>query len=330
LPGLSFFTPLEFMVNRRKFLRQAALAGTMSGMVPVWASATDAHKPINPEKKRALRVAHITDVHITASRVAETCFARVLRDINNLEDRPDLIINTGDTVMDENKQTREVVAARWHVWNTIVQAENKIPMKSALGNHDVWYGPDAVLDAQYKTDKRYGKAWAMEMLGLPARYYSFDKNGWRFIALDSINGTGGYQLDDQQFAWLEAELMKSKSPVLIFNHVPILSMGALLYLTKRTPIQDVKFPSGDMHQDHQRIKDLLAKHPQVKLALSGHVHYVDAVEYLGVKYLCNGAVSGNWWGNPLTLDDFAPAYAMLDLYDDGTSDYRIIFYDVSA
>ena len=55
--------------------------------------------------------------------------------------------------------------------------------------------------------------------------------------------------------------------------------------------------------------------------------YVDAIEYLGVKYLCNGAVSGNWWGSPLSLDEFAPVYAVIDLYEDGSSDHRMMYYD---
>jgi Icc protein len=43
--------------------------------------------------------------------------------------------------------------------------------------------------------------------------------------------------------------------------------------------------------------------------------------------LCNGAVSGNWWGNPLALDEFAPVYAIIDLYEDGSSDYSMVYYD---
>src|SRR5690349_2250606 len=72
---------------------------------------------------------------------------------------------------------------------------------------------------------------------------------------------------------------------------------------------------GRREGSRKRIKDLFQKCKSVKLALSGHVHYVDAIEYLGVKYLCNGAVSGNWWRNPLALDEFAPVYAIIDLYD---------------
>lgn len=281
---------------------------------------------------RAMRIAHITDVHLFDQKNAESCFARVLKEINAMADKPDLIINTGDTVMDENKQTRETVALRWKIWNSIVSGENKIPLYSALGNHDVWYGPDATLDTEYKNDKRYGKQWAMDMLSLPGNYYSFERNGWQFIALDSINGSTGYQLDDTQFEWLKGELgrVPVNRPVCLYSHVPILSMGALLYATLRSPVAEVKFPVGDMHSDHQRIKNLFMQYPQVKLCLSGHVHYIDEVDYLGVKYLCNGAVSGNWWRNPMALDEFPPAYAIVDLFADGTVENNLVFYNYQS
>jgi 3',5'-cyclic AMP phosphodiesterase CpdA len=310
--------------TRRKFIKSAAIGGIVSSILPI---ATYAKASPKPTAARLLRIAHITDVHILDQKNAETSFARVVADINSLKDKPDLIINTGDTVMDENKQTKETVTTRWNTWQKITQS-NKIKMYSALGNHDVWYGPDEMLDTEYKKEKRYGKQWAMEMLSMPERFYSFEEKGWHFIALDSINGSGGYQLDDPQFEWLQGELksIPSNRPICIFNHVPIISVGAVMYLTQRTPAADSKFPAGDMHLDHQRLKNLFFKHKNVKLCLSGHVHYLDNIEYLGVKYLCNGAVSGNWWRDTFILDEFPPVYSIIDLYDDGTSQLETVYY----
>jgi 3',5'-cyclic AMP phosphodiesterase CpdA len=319
------------MTNRRKFFKQGAMAGLGAMLVP---SALQAHtlSPEQRERTRALRIAHITDVHILDRPNAEKCFARVLQQINSMKDRPDLIINTGDTVMDENKQTRETVEVRWKAWTKAVSENNKIEIVSALGNHDVWYGPDATLDAEYKTDRRYGKKWAMEVLRMPGRFYTKELKGWQFIALDSINGNEGYQLDDEQFNWLKDTLGKTPAarPVCVFNHVPIISACSLLYYTQREEATKVKFPAGDMHVDHKRIKDLFYQHKNVRLCLSGHVHYIDSVEYLGVKYLCNGAVSGNWWGNPVVLDEFPPVYAIIDLFSDGSSEVELKFYDFNV
>lgn len=313
------------MSSRRKFFKQSAL-GLGSLMIPVSSNAA-----VADQRTRALRIAHITDVHILDQKNAEASFSHVINEINSMKDKPDLIINTGDSVMDENEQTRETVTKRWDVWKKVM-AQNKIPLFSALGNHDVWYGPDEKLDQEYKKDKRYGKNWAMEVLSMPNRYYAFENKGWKFIALDSINGESGYQLDEEQFNWLDAELKKTSANqnICVYNHVPILAMGPTLYETKRKPITEVKFPSGDMHNDHQRIKDLFFKHSNVKLCLSGHVHYIDCVDYLGVKYLCNGAVSGNWWGSPIVLDEFPPVYTIIDLYTDGTIEHESKFYTYTA
>lgn len=316
-------------MHRRSFFKRTAWAGTIGLLAPGLFSTLKAEA--RSQRQRVLRVAHITDVHILDQKNAMACFGRVLSEINRMEDRPDFIINTGDTVMDENKQTRETVAARWRVWNSIVSTENKLPIYSALGNHDVWYGPDSTLDAEYKKDRRYGKQWAVEELKLPSRYYSFQAKGWTFIALDSVNGATGYQLDEEQFEWLAGELRKANGqPVCVFNHVPIISAGAVLYLTHRTPALETKFPVGDMHLDHQRIKNLFVQHTNVKICLSGHVHYIDEINYLGVKYICNGAVSGNWWRSPLALDDFPPAYAIVDFYSDGSVENNVVFYNHQA
>ncbi len=316
------------MFTRRKFFKRVAVGGLTAGFVPLTLLGAD-NGSRAAMKNRVLRLAHITDVHILDKKNAETCFSRALRQINELADRPDWIINTGDTVMDENKQTLETVASQWNTWNTITRMDNSLTIKSCLGNHDVWNGPDEALDQVYKKDRRYGKQWAIDELSLSNRYYSFEQKGWKFIALDSINGESGYQLDDAQFAWLSSEVLTDK-PILIYSHVPILSMGALLYTTKRKPLAEVRFPSGDMHNDHQRLKDLFAKKRNVKVCLSGHVHYIDATEYLGVRYLCNGAMSGNWWGDPLSLDEFPPVFTVLDLFDDGSSSQEYYFYNTKT
>ena len=311
------------MNSRREFLRRTMVAGAATVVSPAIADGVY----LQNKKTRVLRIAHITDVHMLDQPNAEKLFASVLREINIMQDKPNFIINTGDTVFDENGQLREAVEARWKSWNKVVAQENKLEMFSALGNHDVWFGPDEKTDAEYKRDKRYGKTWALQELKMQHRYYSFERNGWVFIALDSINGPDGYQLDEEQFTWLKSELAKAgKKPVCVFNHVPILSIGALLYYTKRKPLKEVHFPSGDMHNDHQRLKDLFLQTKNVKLCLSGHVHYIDATDYVGVKYLCNGAVSGNWWGNPLALDEFPPVYAIVDLYSDGSVEHEYVFY----
>src|SRR5690606_20309980 len=115
--------------------------------------------------------------------------------------------------------------------------------------------------------------------------------GWKFIALDSINyhpSVKGYVFGDQQLGWLKAELdaTKPEEKVLILSHVPIISVTGTLYAAQRKAINEVGYPYGDQHSDLKQIRDLFFQYKNVKVALSGHNHYVDGVDYLGVHYYC--------------------------------------------
>ena len=79
-----------------------------------------------------------------------------------------------------------------------------------------------------------------------------------------------------------------------------------------------------MHSDFLDLKKLFAKYPNIKVCLSGHIHLQDEVDYLGIKYYCNGAISGNWWKG--AFQEFNPAYAVIELFDDGTSKRTITEY----
>jgi predicted phosphodiesterase len=79
-----------------------------------------------------------------------------------------------------------------------------------------------------------------------------------------------------------------------------------------------------MHTDFHKLKEVFKDHPNVKVCISGHIHLQDELTYLGVRYFCNGAVSGNWWkGN---FQEFAPAFAIMDFYDDGTVSRSMVNY----
>jgi 3',5'-cyclic-AMP phosphodiesterase len=201
----------------------------------------------------------------------------------------------------------------------VLAAECSLPSFSAIGNHDVW-GWNKAKSGTTGAEDLWGKKWAEDLLGLNRRYYAFERAGWRFIVLDSTFPHGdGYiaRLDEEQFEWLAAELASTPptTPVLVLSHIPILSASVFLD-GENEKSGDWRVPGAWMHIDMRRIKDLFARHSQVKVCLSGHLHLVDEVKYNGVTYLCNGAVSGGWWkGN---YHECAPGYGLLDLFADGS------------
>ncbi len=301
---------------------------TVSGVLSVSVLDAFAEEKAKKNVKRAIRIAHLTDVHLLDKPMPKEAFRRVLKAINTMKDKPELVINSGDSVMDLNNQGKARVDALWAAWQEVI-VNNHIPMKSCIGNHDVWYAPKAEAETA-QADPLYGKKMTIKELSMPSAYYSFSQNGWKFIALDSINyskDSGGYALGEEQLMWLKNELEHTDAamPVLIFSHVPILTVTGIMYEAQRRPLNKGGYSLGDQHTDVKQIKDLFYAHKNVKLALSGHMHYIDNVDYLGVRYHCGGAVSGNWWGGK--LDEFPPAYTIIDLYEDGSSQSEMIYYN---
>jgi hypothetical protein len=90
------------------------------------------------------------------------------------------------------------------------------------------------------------------------------------------------------------------------------------------PNGDWKLSRALLHTDARKIKDLFKKHSNIKACLSGHIHLQDEVNYLGIKYYCNGAISGNWWNG--NFQDFAPAFALFDFYNDGEIERKMVEY----
>lgn len=285
-------------MKRRSFLKSSATLGS-AAVLPVTAVAAGNKKPV-------LTIAHITDVHIrdqdNAPERAALYFAAMLK-----TNRLDFILNGGDSIFDASYDnvTREMVTSQWALWDKFISAAN-LDVYSCIGNHDAWW------KAPSKQDEMYGIPYVVKRLKMPARYYSFDRNGWHFIILDGNNA--GIKLDEEQMQWLINDLNKlpANTPVLVMSHYPILSSTCAW--------------SGGQHGDYKELKALFYKHKdKVKICLSGHQHLLDAVEYNGVSYFCNGSLSGFWWGDgdkesagKYYYQETPPGYALLKLYADGS------------
>ena len=190
-------------------------------------------------------------------------------------------------------------------------------------------------DSGVMNDPMYGKEMAIRKLGLPNRYYSFDYAGWHFIVLDSeqLTSPGGNppfvgRLDEEQYQWFLADVgavaASTNAHICILSHVPILSVGG--FFTSQSEVTgDWVVPSWIMHIDTRRLREVFVQYPQIRLCLSGHIHQYESLEYLRVRLISGGAICGNWWKG--TYMDFPPAYVMVNLYDDGSSDSEFVPYE---
>lgn len=289
-------------MKRRNWIKQTAI-GAASAALPFGVSNFMIEKK---QKKVLLKVAHITDVHIRSEENALERFTHCLEQVKKHD--VDFFLNGGDSIYaadyDDIKRAR--VQEQWALWNKATKSIQSYEIYSCLGNHDMWWA------APSKEDEMYGKDYVVEQLNIPARYYSFSKNGWHFIILDGNNEN--ISLDDEQFQWLKNELeqLPANTPVLLMSHYPILGISPHW--------------EGGMHSDYKELKDLFYQHKdKVRVCLSGHNHLLDSASYNGVDYFCNGAVCGFWWekGNEKSAgssyyQETPPGYAILSLYDDGT------------
>jgi len=336
------------MFSRREFLKLAGisavgLTGACTASQPLetetpTVQSTPTNLPLNTQqgeiqKKRVLRIAHMTDFHMQPEMPAPNGMIRALRHAQAQEDPPDIIFNTGDSVMESLETDKSRAEAQWEVFMSILQSECKLPIIHAIGNHDVWgWG---VKDSSIAKDPLYGKEMAIEKLGLEKRYYSFDRAGWHFVVLDSThlsNKDSQYHyigaLDDVQFHWLTEDVNEiaanSDQPICIISHIPILA-ACEYFDGPNEESGNWVVPSAWMHIDARRFRDYFVQIPNVKLCLSGHTHQYEVLDYLGVRYMTNGAVCGNWWDGDYM--NFPRAYVLVDLYDDGTSESTFVPYD---
>ena len=308
-------------IDRRRFA-SAALGGLAFGRP---AAAAD-------PARRVLRVAHLTDTHIQPELRADQGVSACLKHVN-ANARPDLILTGGDHIMDSFAQPRERTALQWELWAKTLKQENGVPTKGCIGNHDIWGWAKSPSKAT-GDEPDYGKKWATDALGLSHRYYSFERAGWKFVALDGVQpgakpGSYSAYLDDEQFDWLTRELRDTPAttPVLVWSHVPIVSV-LLTLAPRQEPTGDLSLKSGSAHTDAGKVVGLLAKHPNVKACLSGHLHQLDEVRVRGVGFHCNGAVSGNWWRGK--HQGMPEGYAVVDLFADGRYTCEYVAYGWEA
>jgi Icc protein len=323
-------------INRRDFLRVGSLAGAASVLAACGAKAleatqaptqvcpTPAPSAAQPTAEVAVRIAHMTDMHVAAGGPSAQDFGRALRDAQSRQPPIDFILNTGDSVGDSLGATKDSAQAQWDAFMGVVKAEVKIPIYHAIGNHDVWgWGLPAKEQKSLSSDPLFGKGFALKEFGLSSRYYSFDNGVWRFLVLDSTHlpptefpeygGSYIAELDDEQYNWLVQQLENTpaSTPVCVVSHIPIISACELL--DGHTEVRgNWLIPGAWVHIDARRLWALFWQHRNVKLCLSGHTHQVEDVRYHGVKYLSDGSIA-------VAYMDFPVGYVIVTLYKDGSS-----------
>jgi len=307
-------------MQRRNFIQNTLLAtGALS-----FGSA----QATTLKKKSLLKIAFLTDVHVKPTSIAEEGMRKAFRHVNS-NSSIDFIINGGDAIMDALKASKEKVQAQWDVWNKVINEENKLPIYHCIGNHDAWGWQ--MQEPEVRNDALFSKGWVVQQHKMSNRYYSFQQKNWKFIVLDSAQeNNGGYiaRIDEEQFTWLENELINTSTDlnICIVSHIPIVSFCSAMFSDKNEANGDWKISRALLHVDNRRLIQLFKKYTNIRCCLSGHIHMQDEVEYLGIQYFCNGSICGNWWNG--NFKDFAPAYAVFEFSKDGSVTREFVNYAI--
>lgn len=239
----------------------------------------------------AIVVAQVTDPHLFESddrqllgvTTAES-FQAVLKQIDNLRRRPDLLLLTGDLSQD----------GRTESYLTLKQMVNVlgIPTFWLPGNHDNVPAMTPLLnDGMMLADK------------------SFEVGDWRFLLLNSqVPGCVHGCLGTDTLNWLDEQLrVYHHQPTLIALHHPPFTLGS-------------EWLDGSALQNPEALFRVLDRHPQVKLVLFGHVHQEYSrwrrdVQYFGTPSTC---IQFEPQSADFALDTCHPGFRILHLYPDAT------------
>ncbi|MDX1933007.1 MAG: metallophosphoesterase [Capsulimonadales bacterium] len=269
-------------LSRRQAMAQLGATMTVS---PWLAARTTAEVP-------TFSFVHLTDLHIMPENRAVEGVRMALQAVAHLPEKPAFVLIGGDIVHAASHAEKKRAERLYDLWQE-ASAVLALPLYYSVGNGDC-LGTAGIhrLAAQ---DPEYGKRWWQKRLGLSQRFLTFDHRDWRFIILDSVRTDGDLpyygEIDREQLDWLDGVLRKTdaKQPIVVLTHIPILTAYGLY------DDDPALGPGENMIVKNGRAIIEMFQGRAVKAVLQGHTHAVEECLYAGTRYICGGAVCGNWW-----------------------------------
>ena len=183
---------------------------------------------------------------------------KVIDDINSWED-VDLVVCVGDLCETYGTEVEFAFAAGFF-------AQLQQPFITLLGNHDQYYSDSGYFQAgvaeRREKVERFRCSFPDQKLN-----HSFEFAGLRlvFLALDGFSSSLFSAVSPQQLLWFEEELSRYRQQTtVVFFHAPLWSSEVI----KLFP-QAVNYIAQPV-EDFARI---VARHEQIRLWVSGHVHF---------------------------------------------------------
>lgn len=206
-------------VDRRSFLK---ISGTSLGIGVLYSAYPAALRTsesdsvlaalgrANGEKASPFSFVQLSDAHVgfngPPDPLGTKAFERAVELINELPQRPDLVLFTGDLTHDA--EDKDVRAQRMKQFQEISKRINVPLIKCVAGEHD------AGLDNGALYRELFGDS-----------YYSFDHRGVHFIALDNVSRAKP-EVGVEQLTWLKKDLTRFEktAPIVVFTHRPLFDL----------------------------------------------------------------------------------------------------------
>jgi 3',5'-cyclic AMP phosphodiesterase CpdA len=205
-----------------------------------------------------------------AARLTDA-FVRQMND----EVRPDMVVNLGDDIEDESY---EADLARYTQCQNILRG-CKAPLVNVAGNHDT------INLTRDDLNRVWGRSGHL--------YYSFDRGGWHFVVLHTIEVKDrDIRIPQPQLDWL-AEDLRGAGPSIVLMH----------HSASDQDLDDSRWFFGRENvalvKERAELRRILEASGKVKAVFNGHLHrnHLDVIK--GIPYVTITSLIEN-------LDDDAP------------------------
>jgi 3',5'-cyclic-AMP phosphodiesterase len=272
-------------VTRRGFLRDTAIGSiAMLGWPGSLSWAIEPSGAAQP-----LKIVYYTDIHTRVEWDTPEAVMQAAAAMN--AHKPDLVLCGGDMITDGYQSSAAQVAPRWDAYRKMHAAIQPEPV-FILGNHDL-VGVEPEDGTPPADDPR---ADVKKQMNMTDTYRSFDRNGYHFILLDSVQVTkdsGKYRgfIDETQMAWLKQDLAVTDhaTPIVLMCHMPLLTGFFQMTGGVEAPV-----PPNRGVVNNLEVLSVFADH-RLLLVLQGHLHVNEMMRWRDTTFITGGAVCGKWW-----------------------------------
>lgn len=246
-----------------------------------------------PQATRPFRFVFMTDIHVEPRGPSVDGFTHAIEYVNSLH--PDFVITGGDLVADALAQAYPRADSLYRLYEEVTK-KFTVAVYNTMGNHEVFglYRGSGV-DPSHP---EYGKQLFKHRIGEGKTYRSFNHKGWHFMLLDGVGFTETRRyyghVDSTEMAWIREDLdtLDARTPIVVCIHIPFYSIRAQIDHNPTTP------NSENLVVTNANEVMKLFENRNLKMVVSGHLHWCEEIIFRGVHHINVGAVSGAWWRGP--------------------------------